>query len=117
MEEKTTIVMLFSMYTSTKLVVGPDILGEILFVVTVGLMGVLAGFLFLSSEEDRLMADPNIVIALTFCRKSQMGDSMSGRDTLGSKIFLYLPTWRLVMNSNVCLAPRIMLSGTYVLTV
>ena len=39
MEEKTTIVMLFSMYTSTKLVVGPDILGEILFVVTVGFDG------------------------------------------------------------------------------
>ena len=39
MEEKTTIVMLFSMYTSTKLVIGPDILGEILFVVTVGFDG------------------------------------------------------------------------------
>ena len=39
LEEKTTIVMLFSMYTSTKLVVGPDILGEILFVVTVGFDG------------------------------------------------------------------------------
>ena len=77
--------MLLSLYTSTKLVVGPDILGEILFVVTVGFDWGL-GRVPIPIIRGGQVYGCSQYYQSTFRTKRQMGDSMTGRDTIGSKL-------------------------------